>query len=101
MALCVWLAFLAGSAGADVRYVSVDGSKPDPSCSMPQMPCDLVHAVADVAVTGDEVVVGPGTYVVPRVQISVPIDIHGAAGQPRPTITCCSFPFETATVQVA
>jgi Divergent InlB B-repeat domain len=100
LALCVWLAFLAGSAGADVRYVSVDGSKTDTSCSMPQTPCDLQHAVTDVVVTGDEVVVGPGTYVVPRVQISVPIDIHGAAGQPRPTITCCSIPFETATVQV-
>ena len=97
--MCVWLAVLAGSAGADVRYVSVDGSKADGSCSMPQTPCDLEHAVTDVAVTGDEVVVAPGSYVVSRIQISVPLDIHGTAGQPRPTITCCASSVETATVQ--
>jgi len=99
LVMCVWLVFLAASAGADVRYVSVDGSKTDASCSMPETPCDLEHAVSDVALTGDEVIVAPGTYVVSRILISVPLDIHGAAGQPRPTITCCAFPYETATVQ--
>jgi hypothetical protein len=100
LATVVWLVLFAGSAGADVRYVSVDGSKTDATCSTPQSPCDLTRAIRDVAATSDEVVVASGTYTVSDLVISLPLDIHGVAGQPRPTITCCTSPFSSATLEI-
>ncbi|HYU60126.1 MAG TPA: choice-of-anchor Q domain-containing protein [Solirubrobacterales bacterium] len=56
-------------------------------CTTPATACNLQRAVEDVTADGDEVIVGPGTYVESDpVAVSNIIDVHGAAGQPRPVI---------------
>ena len=60
-------------------------------------PCDIEHAIEGAA-AGDQVVVAPGAYqLAGSLDPTVPIDLHGVAGQPRPhligtgTTTLLSF----------
>ena len=49
-------------------------------------PCRLDHAVGGAA-AGDEVVVLPGSYAVNvPIAATVPLDVHGVVGQPRPRL---------------
>lgn len=67
------------------RYASPSSTDVSGSCSV-LAPCRLDHAVGDAG-AGDEVIVEPGTYAVTYpVQASVPIDLHGVVGQPRPRL---------------
>ena len=76
------------SALATNRYVGVGGSTTDPSCTDPAHPCELEHAVSEVAAAGDDVTVGPGHYQLPQaVSVDQPMTIHGQADAPRPTLT--------------
>ena len=76
------------SALATNRYVGVGGSTTDPSCTDPAHPCELDHAVSQVADAGDDVTVGPGHYELPQaVSVDQPMTIHGQADAPRPTLT--------------
>jgi hypothetical protein len=93
IALAVVTVNLAAPAAADaaVRFASPTGDNATSDCTSqspgPNGPCTLTRAVEVVAQANDEVVVLPGDYnetdpLVPPVAI----DLHGAIGQPRPTI---------------
>lgn len=80
MALLVLPAAALGAA----RYAS-PGGVGSGSC-LEATPCSLAYAIT-AATGGDEVVVTPGTYpVAATIEATVPLTIHGAAGQPRPRI---------------
>jgi hypothetical protein len=92
----IWLA-LAGAllltvavpatAGATVRHASPTGTDTTSTCTDAEMPCSLRRAVETVAAPGDEVVVAPGTYALSApVNVGQKVDVHGAAGAPRPRI---------------
>ena len=77
----------ATSAEAAQRYVSPAGTGGAP-CSSAN-PCPLQAAVETVAVAGDEVILAPGTYNEGANTLDSSLSgllIHGAAGQPKPTI---------------
>jgi hypothetical protein len=84
----------APSASAAIRYAEPGGDGPAATCPESN-PCDIQVAVENpIVANGDEVVVLPGTYNLgsamdstSNLDINDAIDLHGAAGQPRPTIT--------------
>jgi hypothetical protein len=78
----------AGPASADVLFADPAGS-PAGTCKPPDPPCTLQRAVEVQAVGGDEVVLNSGTYIegANEVTIDDPIDLHGAVGEARPTIS--------------
>jgi hypothetical protein len=82
MMAVVVLALLPSDAIADVRYTS-------PLCSgdcSQASPCSLETAVSS-ALDNDEIVVGPGTYVLAATLTpGVSLNIHGTPGLPRPRI---------------
>ena len=80
---------LAGAADASAaqRFVSPTGSGGAP-CSSGN-PCSLQTAVETVAADGDEVIIAPGTYIEGAdtlISVHDGLDIHGAAGGPKPVI---------------
>jgi len=77
----------AAPAVATTRYAGPTGDL-DPDCTNQAAPCELQHAVETVAQNGDEVVVLPGNYNLgaDKLEVSKVIDLHGAAGQPRPRL---------------
>jgi hypothetical protein len=81
--LCVvGLLLVPVSAHAAQRWASPQ-SVESGACSA-TAPCAIEHAVMGAA-AGDEVVVAPGTYqVTTTLEPTVPIELHGVAGQPRP-----------------
>src|SRR5215213_10056139 len=82
--LCV-VGLLVGpvSAHAAQRWASPKSSLESGACSA-TTPCAIEHAVLDAA-AGDEVVVAPGTYdLTATLEPTVPIELHGVSGQPRP-----------------
>lgn len=82
---------LAPSASAVVRHASPAGDASSSGCTDAEPPCSLKRAVETVANPGDEVILAPGTYdVASSVVVNKAIDVHGAAGQPRPRITSAS-----------
>jgi len=89
LALCVTAILVpAASASAATLFADPAGS-PAGTCKPPDPPCILQRAVEVEAVGGDEVVLNPGTYTEGANELTIddPIDLHGAAGQTRPTIT--------------
>jgi hypothetical protein len=79
----VALLLMPVSAGAAQRWASADSTVQSGTCSATS-PCRINYAVEGAA-AGDEVVVAPGTYhVTTSLYPTVPIDLHGVAGQPRP-----------------
>lgn len=75
------LAF-AGSAEAGQRYVAPTGA--GVICTQ-VTPCSVEQGV-NSASSGDEVIVTPGTYTTSTSLVGSDLNIHGVAGQPRPTI---------------
>lgn len=82
-ALVALLTAAPAAAHAATRVASPDGAN-GASCQS-QDPCSLDTAITGAA-SGDEVVIEPGDYNVSSVSESVPLNIHGVAGQPRPRI---------------
>ena len=71
------------SANAAQRWASAESTLGSGTCGATS-PCGIEYAVEGAA-AGDEVVVAPGTYDLTRsLYPTVPIDVHGVAGQPRP-----------------
>jgi hypothetical protein len=86
-ALTVSLA-AASNALATTRYAVPGGNTTDPNCQSPAANCSIQRA-ADVASTGDELIVMPGTYdfgTSAGPTIGTPLEIHGQDGQPRPLL---------------
>ena len=84
------LALPAAALGA-TRYASPTGTGPSGAGGCVQAdPCSLDNAVEDPSVAnGDEVIVLPGTYTNlsgDSIIVDNAIDLHGAAGGPRPVI---------------
>lgn len=83
------LLLAAAPALGATRYAEPSGNGPPASCPESD-PCEIRAAITDPAVRdGDEVVLMPGAYDVgaPQLQISAAIEVHGQAGQPRPTLS--------------
>src|SRR5919109_4742563 len=85
-AAIVVLLVAAPVAEAATRHVAPGGSTTSPGCSAAD-PCELRHAIEDVAEPEDEVVVSPGAYVTGQIRVDVPLEIHGVEGQARPVVT--------------
>jgi hypothetical protein len=91
VAVVATLACLAAPAGASaaVRYASPTGS--GTACTQLN-PCDIAEATRSFGAgqvnPGDVIVIGSGTYQnVPEIDIlDANVDLHGEAGQPRPTL---------------
>jgi hypothetical protein len=84
----------APDIGADERYPDgpVRYTAPDAVgrgfCTAPAAACPITRAVEDIPVTGDEVVVLPGTYeLTSTLDVATKIDVHGPVDGPRPLIT--------------
>jgi hypothetical protein len=82
--LCaIGVLFAPASASAAQRYASAQSTVSSGSCSAAS-PCGIEYAVSGAA-AGDEVIVAPGTYdLAGSIEPTVPIDMHGVDGQPRP-----------------
>ena len=91
----------AAPAQATERLVSSGGSAVDASCTA--TPCELKHAVNDVAQNGDTVTLAPGNYTF-NDQVTIggvgkQLLVRGAPGQPHPQISSDangSFVFQVA-----
>src|SRR5829696_7488611 len=77
----------AAPASAAPRYAAPDGQ---PSLTCPaSAPCSLAQAVESASALDNEVVVTPGDYDLTEgtlVVSTATLNVHGVAGQPRPTI---------------
>src|SRR6185312_3499248 len=83
LAAMALLVLPATALGAN-RYASPGGAGAG-TCAE-TTPCSLAYAIT-AAAAGDEVVVMPGTYpVAATIEATVPLTIHGIAGQARPRI---------------
>jgi hypothetical protein len=95
-----WI-WVAPAWGAQ-RYADAGSSLTSGTC--PQgAPCRIDYAI-NSAGSGDEVIVGPGSYDVtslPALNPAVPLTIHGAAGGPLPLLTSASSSFIQSTLFVA
>jgi hypothetical protein len=81
---CALLLVGSAPAMAAQRYAAPGGTTAGACPS--SAPCALGTAL-DGAASGDEIVVAPGDYVVTTgLSPTVPLDVHGIAGQPRPRI---------------
>ena len=92
-ALVAMLAFLGvvSQASATVRYAVPDGVGGDGICAGPGAGCSLRYVLENVILTADEVIVMPGTHDLGSNGVTVrtgsnSVNIHGAAGEPRPTV---------------
>ena len=74
----------AGASAASTRYVATDGTG---SACTQGAPCDIVTGV-NSAGAGDEVIIAPGTYTTATQlsNASNQLNVHGAAGGPRPVL---------------
>jgi hypothetical protein len=87
----VVLALVGAPSAAAATRVAAPGGASSGTCVAPSPPCALNYAVS-VAVNGDDVNVLPGDHSVGSVSGgSKSIDIHGAAGQPRPRVVTPGF----------
>jgi hypothetical protein len=85
LAVVCLLLLAPASAGAAQRWTTPDSTATSGSCAAAS-PCQIDHAVNGAA-AGDEVIVAPGTYdLAGSLEPTVPIDLHGVAGQPRPRL---------------
>jgi hypothetical protein len=95
VAVAAAIVMLASSpaAFAAERIAVPSGGSTTSNCVAPNPPCTLERAVEDVAVDGDEVVAQPGTYDQGSEELVVGtrIDLHGAAGGPRPKVTSANL----------
>ena len=81
--VCTLLA--PASAGAAQRWTTADSYVVSGACAAAS-PCRIDYAVESAA-AGDEVIVAPGTYdLADSLEPTVPLDLHGIAGQPRPRL---------------
>ena len=90
-ALLIFFA-MSAQAGATTRYAVPGGGSSDGTCLSPAAGCSLRHVLEDVILTADEVAVMPGTHDLGANGVTVrtgsnSVNIHGADGQARPTIT--------------
>jgi hypothetical protein len=106
--LAAALVFLgaAGPASATTRFAVPGGTAGDSSCTSTGANCSLAHVLQDVVLTGDEVIVTPGTHDVGSNGVSVKsgvttLNIHGEEGQPRPRIVATSMFFTFSTCPVS
>ena len=91
LASAILFLLLAPSASAVVRHASPTGDASSSGCTAAEPPCSLKRAVETVANPGDEVILAAGTYTVSSpVAVTKAIDVHGAAGGPRPRVTSAS-----------
>ena len=82
------LLVLPPSALGAARYSSPGGGEANPCAKA--APCSLGYAIT-AAAAGDEVVVTPGTYSVAKaIEATVPLKIHGVAGESRPRIVAAT-----------
>lgn len=73
------------SAGAAQRWATADSAATSGACPAAD-PCRIDYAVEGAA-ANDEVIVAPGTYdLADSIEPTVPLDLHGIAGQPRPRL---------------
>jgi hypothetical protein len=82
---------IAAPAGAVTRFAVAGGTASNPNCTSTGDDCSLRHVFEDVVVANDEVVVMPGTHDFGTTGVTIrsagrPLNIHGQAGQPRPSI---------------
>ena len=84
--LClIGMSLLPASASAAQRWASADSTLASGACAAAS-PCRIDHAIEGAA-SGDEIIVAPGTYELRQtIDVPVPIDLHGVAGQPRPRL---------------
>jgi hypothetical protein len=91
LALLLTLLITPSSALAAQRFASPEGAD---SGSCNPTPCSIRQAV-NLAATGDEVIVNPGTYtssaspgdpITQDITTNVRVNVHGVAGQPRPVL---------------
>jgi hypothetical protein len=83
------MVLLAASPAQSARYADPNGT--GVTCSEPA-PCSIVTAI-EAAPDGSEVILKPGTYgpLTSGIHtVSVALDVHGAAGAPRPLIVFAS-----------
>src|SRR5689334_1178530 len=85
-----------GQARAATRYAVPGGTAGDATCLSPAAGCSLAEVLENVIVTGDEVVVTPGTYDLGNQNVymrsaALGVNVHGEDGKPRPTITSTYF----------
>jgi hypothetical protein len=92
-ALVAMLAFsgVVSQASATVRYAVPGGVGGDGICASPGAGCSLRYVLEDVVLTADEVIVMPGTHDLGSNGVTVrtgsnSVNIHGAAGEARPTV---------------
>jgi len=72
-------------ASGTTTYASPTGANSS-NCTDPAQPCELQRAIT-AAPSGGEVVLAPGTYSSGfPVEIAWDLNVHGQAGEPRPTI---------------
>jgi len=84
LAALVVALLVPASATAATRYAAPDGGMV-PGC-VQVTPCSLDYAIT-AAAPGDEVVVGPGQYVLgATIETETPLWIHGPPGDPKPRI---------------
>jgi len=84
LAALVVALLVPASAAAATRYAAPDGGMV-PGC-VQLTPCSLDYAVT-AAAPGDEVVVGPGQYVLgATIETEAPLWIHGPSGDEKPRI---------------
>jgi hypothetical protein len=81
----------SGEARAATRYAVPGGAAGDGMCLSAGAGCSLATVLEDVIVTGDEVVVTPGTYDLGNQGVytrstAASVNVHGQDGRPRPTI---------------
>jgi hypothetical protein len=90
--LLVAMSISAGVAQANQRFAASGGSGPSPC--LKTAPCSLKVAIEEAA-SGDEVIVGAGTYSLGTTTIGAPmtvtdLNIHGDPAGPMPKITASS-----------
>ena len=82
---------VASQANATVRYATPGGVGGNGACLSPGAGCSLRHVLENVILTADELIVMPGTHDLGSNGVTVrtgsnSVNIHGADGQPRPTV---------------
>lgn len=82
---CFVLPMYATVALAEVRYAGPEGGGSAP-CTTKATPCFLITAL-NSATSGDDVELAPGDYIQnTALSITIPINVYGEAGKPRPVI---------------
>jgi Ca2+-binding RTX toxin-like protein len=78
---------IAAPASAVQRFAAPDGVSTGDCTNTPgNPPCEIKRAIQTEAQANDEVIVAPGDYFPTSVSVAIKLDVHGAAGQPRPRV---------------